>query len=130
MLLWIWTWIYNWRKCHRFFKLSPNKFYNNINLFNPKSAFFLFVQAVNSIGFGRFQILLSVVVGLCWMADSMEMMILSVLPMSMTCQWGIGRYRQALLTTVVFIGKNMLLIWNIYFGVWLRFGLANAINDY
>ena len=66
---------------------------------------FTVTQAINAIGFGRFQILLSIVVGLCWMADSMEMMILSVLPMSMTCQWGIGRYKQALLTTVVFIGK-------------------------
>ena len=51
---------------------------------------FTVTQAVNNIGFGKFQIVLSFIVGLCWMADSMEMMILSVLPMSMTCQWGIG----------------------------------------
>merc|ERR1711994_667165 len=38
---------------------------------------FTVTQAINSIGFGRFQIVLSIVVGLCWMADSMEMIILS-----------------------------------------------------
>ena len=36
-------------------------------------------QAVNALGFGWFQVKLSLCVGLCWMADSMEMTILSVL---------------------------------------------------
>ena len=66
-------------------------------------------QAVNSIGFGRFQIILSFIVGLCWMADSMEMMILSLLPLALHCEWGINQYRQAFLTTVVFIGQFKLL---------------------
>ena len=39
------------------------------------------------------------------MADSMEMMILSILPLALQCEWGINNYKQALLTTVVFIGK-------------------------
>jgi len=65
---------------------------------------FTVTQAVNNIGFGRFQIILSFVVGLCWMADSMEMMILSLLPLALHCEWGINQYRQAFLTTIVFIG--------------------------
>jgi len=65
---------------------------------------FTVTQAVNNIGFGRFQIVLSFVVGLCWMADSMEMMILSILPLALQCEWGINHYRQAFLTTIVFIG--------------------------
>ena len=65
---------------------------------------FTVTQAVNSIGFGKFQIVLSFIVGLCWMADSMEMMILSILPLALQCEWGINNYKQALLTTVVFIG--------------------------
>lgn len=65
---------------------------------------FTVTQAVNSIGFGRFQIILSFIVGLCWMADSMEMMILSILPLALQCEWGINHYRQAFLTTIVFIG--------------------------
>ena len=67
---------------------------------------FTVTQAVNSIGFGRFQIILSFIVGLCWMADSMEMMILSILPLALQCEWGINHYRQAFLTTIVFIGKS------------------------
>jgi hypothetical protein len=66
---------------------------------------FTVTQAVNNIGFGRFQIILSFVVGLCWMADSMEMMILSLLPLALHCEWGINQYRQAFLTTIVFIGE-------------------------
>ena len=65
---------------------------------------FTVTQAVNNIGFGKFQIVLSFIVGLCWMADSMEMMILSILPLALQCEWGINNYKQALLTTVVFIG--------------------------
>ena len=66
---------------------------------------FTVTQAVNSIGFGRFQIILGFIVGLCWMADSMEMMILSILPLALQCEWGINHYRQAFLTTIVFIGR-------------------------
>ena len=38
------------------------------------------------------------------MADSMEIMILSILSPALGCDWGINQYNQALLTTVVFIG--------------------------
>jgi len=34
----------------------------------------------------------------------MEMMILSILPLALQCEWGINHYRQAFLTTIVFIG--------------------------
>lgn len=61
-------------------------------------------QAVNALGFGWFQVKLSLCVGLCWMADSMEMTILSVLGPALHCDWGITRYQQALVTTVVFFG--------------------------
>ena len=51
-------------------------------------------QAVNALGFGRFQIILSFLTGLCWMADSMEVMILSILSPALQCEWGIGQYSQ------------------------------------
>ena len=51
-------------------------------------------QAVNALGFGRFQLVLSFVVGLCWMADSMEVMILSILSRELLCEWGVGQYKQ------------------------------------
>uniref|UniRef100_A0AAG5D7F9 Major facilitator superfamily (MFS) profile domain-containing protein n=1 Tax=Anopheles atroparvus TaxID=41427 RepID=A0AAG5D7F9_ANOAO len=64
-------------------------------------------QAVNALGFGWFQVKLSLCVGLCWMADSMEMTILSVLGPALHCDWGISRYQQALVTTVVFLGMML-----------------------
>ena len=56
---------------------------------------FTVTQAVNSLGFGKFQILLSLVVGLCWMSDSMEIMILSILSPALHCEWHISQYHQA-----------------------------------
>ncbi|XP_055919941.1 synaptic vesicle 2-related protein [Eupeodes corollae] len=64
-------------------------------------------QAVNALGFGWFHVKLSLCVGLCWMADSMEMTILSVLGPALHCDWGISRYQQALTTTVVFLGMML-----------------------
>lgn len=57
-------------------------------------------QAINLLGFGKFQVKLSLFTGLCWMADSMEMTILSILSPTLHCEWGISRYQQALTTTV------------------------------
>ena len=61
-------------------------------------------QAIDSLGFGRFQIYLSVMVGFAYMADAMEMMILSILGPALHCEWHISEYQQATLTTVVFLG--------------------------
>lgn len=64
-------------------------------------------QAVNALGFGWFQVKLSLFVGLCWMSDSMEMTILSVLGPALHCDWGISRYQQAMVTTIVFLGMML-----------------------
>ena len=62
--------------------------------------------AIDQIGFGRFQIILSCAVGFAFVADAMEMMILSILGPALRCtDWRITQYNQALLTTVVFLGK-------------------------
>lgn len=44
--------------------------------------------------------MLSLFTGLCWMADSMEMTILSILSPALQCEWDIDKYKQAFLTTV------------------------------
>ncbi|KAI5704680.1 hypothetical protein M8J75_007854 [Diaphorina citri] len=64
-------------------------------------------QAVNAFGFGKFQAKLSLYTGLCWMADSMEMTILSILSPALHCDWQITRYQQALTTTIVFLGMML-----------------------
>ncbi|XP_071946650.1 synaptic vesicle 2-related protein-like isoform X2 [Antedon mediterranea] len=61
-------------------------------------------EAVENIGFGLFQIKLSGLTGLCWMADAMEMMILSILSPELRCVWNLSRVEEAMITTVVFIG--------------------------
>ncbi|XP_072388287.1 synaptic vesicle 2-related protein isoform X1 [Diabrotica undecimpunctata] len=68
---------------------------------------FTVTQAVNALGFGWFQVKLSLWTGLCWMADSMEMTILSILSPALHCDWQISRYQQALTTTVVFLGMML-----------------------
>ncbi|XP_071528788.1 synaptic vesicle 2-related protein isoform X4 [Panulirus ornatus] len=64
-------------------------------------------QAVNALGFGKFQVKLSLITGLCWMADSMEMMILAILGPALHCDWHLSEWKQALLTTSVFIGMML-----------------------
>ncbi|XP_077995310.1 synaptic vesicle 2-related protein-like [Glandiceps talaboti] len=61
-------------------------------------------DAVEAIGFGKFQIKLSLLAGLCWMADAMEMMILSILSPELHCKWQLETWQEAMITTVVFIG--------------------------
>ncbi|EFX74666.1 hypothetical protein DAPPUDRAFT_199755 [Daphnia pulex] len=64
-------------------------------------------QAVNATGFGRFQVKLSLITGLSWMADSMEMMILSIISPALKCDWRLPDWKQALVTTGVFLGMMM-----------------------
>lgn len=58
----------------------------------PLSDTFTVTQAVNALGFGWFQVKLSLCTGLCWMADSMEMTILSILSPALHCEWNISKY--------------------------------------
>ena len=52
------------------------------------------------MGFSKFQIKLSLVTGLAWMADSMEMMLLSILGPALLCEWSLKSWEKALITTV------------------------------
>ncbi|XP_053938239.1 synaptic vesicle 2-related protein isoform X3 [Cuculus canorus] len=71
---------------------------------NPTDDTFMVEDAVEAIGFGKFQWKLSVVTGLAWMADAMEMMILSILAPQLHCEWRLPSWQVALLTSVVFVG--------------------------
>lgn len=87
---------------------------------------FTITQAVNALGFGWFQVKLSLWTGLCWMADSMEMTILSILSPSLHCDWHITRYQQALTTTVVFLG--MMLSSTFWGNLSDRYGRKHALS--
>ncbi|KAM4532976.1 synaptic vesicle 2-related protein isoform 2-T2 [Fundulus diaphanus] len=64
-------------------------------------------EALEAIGFGVFQWKLSLLTGLAWIGDAMEMMILSVLGPQLHCEWRLPSYQVALITSVVFIGMGL-----------------------
>ncbi|XP_032899641.1 synaptic vesicle 2-related protein [Amblyraja radiata] len=71
---------------------------------NPTDDVFMVEDAVEAIGFGKFQWKLSALTGLAWMADAMEMMILSILAPQLHCEWRLPSWQVAFLTSMVFIG--------------------------
>ena len=71
-------------------------------------TFYSVGAAIDSLGWGRFQVMMSMIAGFAYMADAMEMMILSILGPALHCQWNISEYEQASMTTVVFLGEHPL----------------------
>jgi len=61
-------------------------------------------DAIDKLGFGWFQIKLLFIAGFCWMCESIEMMLLSVLSPILRCEWHLSEGILATLTTVVFLG--------------------------
>uniref|UniRef100_A0A8C1GXQ2 SV2 related protein b n=1 Tax=Cyprinus carpio TaxID=7962 RepID=A0A8C1GXQ2_CYPCA len=61
-------------------------------------------EAVEAIGFGRFQWKLSMLTGVAWMADAMEMMLLSIVTPQLRCEWRLSSWKVAFITAIVFIG--------------------------
>ncbi|XP_054612457.1 synaptic vesicle 2-related protein isoform X2 [Dunckerocampus dactyliophorus] len=93
---------------------SADKDICSIN-FNPgcrKSSFssntteetFTLDAALDAIGFGWFQWKMLLLTGFSWVADAMEMMILSILGPQLHCEWRLPSYQVAFITSVVFIG--------------------------
>uniref|UniRef100_A0A1I7YY89 MFS domain-containing protein n=1 Tax=Steinernema glaseri TaxID=37863 RepID=A0A1I7YY89_9BILA len=54
-------------------------------------------DCVEYLGFGRFQLKLSILTGIAWMADAMEMMILSIISPALNCEWEITPFQASLL---------------------------------
>ncbi|CAB1318374.1 unnamed protein product [Coregonus sp. 'balchen'] len=71
---------------------------------SPTEDTFTVEDAVEAIGFGKFQWKLSILTGLSWMADAMEMMILSIISPQLHCEWRLPSWKVAMLTAVVFLG--------------------------
>ncbi|EDW74471.1 uncharacterized protein Dwil_GK21379 [Drosophila willistoni] len=92
---------------------------------NPDDAYTV-QQAINIFGFGWFHVKLSLLVGLCWMADSMEMTILSILGPALSCEWNITKFQQASVTTVVFLG--MMLSSSFWSQLSNRYGRKSALS--
>lgn len=61
-------------------------------------------DAVEQIGFGRFQVFIIFMAGLAWIAASMEVMVISIAGPVLECDWNITNFEVANLTTIVMAG--------------------------
>ena len=71
---------------------------------SEEEAVFTVDEVINKMGFGPFQVLITVFCGLIWVADAMELMILSILSPIVKCQWDLSSTEEAAVTSVVFLG--------------------------
>ncbi|KAH7851353.1 hypothetical protein Vadar_010407 [Vaccinium darrowii] len=61
-------------------------------------------EALSTVGFGKFQGLVLAYAGLGWIAESMEIMLLSFVGPAVKSEWGLSSSEESLITTAVFIG--------------------------
>ncbi|CAJ1054453.1 putative transporter SVOPL [Xyrichtys novacula] len=61
-------------------------------------------DAVETIGFGRFHILLFVIMGSTSIVEAMEIMLLAVISPEIRCEWRLEDWQVALVSTMVFLG--------------------------
>ena len=83
---------------------TPEELNNLIVDTNKPEYVFTVDEAINKMGFGPFQVLITVFCGLLWVADAMELMLLSILSPIVKCQWDLSSTEEALITSVVFLG--------------------------
>ncbi|XP_035384520.1 putative transporter SVOPL isoform X2 [Electrophorus electricus] len=69
---------------------------------DPK--FYSMEEAVEGIGFGRFHILLFVVMGSANIVEAMEIMLLAVVSPEIRCEWHLEDWQVAFVSTMVFLG--------------------------
>ncbi|KAI5078666.1 hypothetical protein GOP47_0006337 [Adiantum capillus-veneris] len=69
-----------------------------------KDGKFSVEDAVESMGFGKFQALVLVYAGMAWVADAMEMMLLSFVGPAVQKSWNLTPSEEGMITSVVFIG--------------------------
>lgn len=61
-------------------------------------------DAVETIGFGRFHILLFLIMGSATILEAMEIMLLAVVSPEIRCEWHLKDWQVALVSTMVFLG--------------------------
>ena len=83
---------------------------------NPRS--YTVEEVISKMGFGPFQILVSIFCGVLCLADAMELMILSILSPAVKCQWSLSGFEEALITSIVFFGFFLGgLFWGVVFDI-------------
>ena len=71
---------------------------------NDSVPTFTVEEAIESMGFGLFQALVLIYSGMAWVADAMEMMLLSFVGPAVQKTWGLSGTEESMITSVVFIG--------------------------
>ncbi|CAB9498655.1 Synaptic vesicle 2-related protein [Seminavis robusta] len=70
----------------------------------PPTTFLSIDQAIERVGTGRFQRKLLLAAGLCFAADSMEVLLLSFLAVVVQSEWGLTSEQTSSITAAVFLG--------------------------
>jgi len=69
-------------------------------------------EALEQVGYGRFQRKLLAICGLGWAADAMEVLLVSFAMPSMAAEWSLSKGQTALLQTAIFVGMILgALVW-------------------
>ncbi|XP_049892751.1 putative transporter SVOPL isoform X2 [Epinephelus moara] len=71
---------------------------------NNADETFTVEEAVETIGFGRFHVLLFVIMGSSNIVEAMEIMLLAVVSPEIRCEWRLDDWQVALVSTMVFLG--------------------------
>ncbi|XP_040886122.1 putative transporter SVOPL isoform X1 [Toxotes jaculatrix] len=71
---------------------------------NAADQTFTVEDAVETIGFGRFHVLLFVIMGSSNIVEAMEIMLLAVVSPEIRCEWRLQDWQVALVSTMVFFG--------------------------
>ncbi|KAL2531242.1 Organic cation/carnitine transporter 7 [Abeliophyllum distichum] len=61
-------------------------------------------EALNTLGFGNFQIFVLIYAGMGWISEAMEMMLLSFVGPAVQSVWGLSSQEESLITSIVFAG--------------------------
>lgn len=68
------------------------------------TATITFDDAIQHVGFGRFQTKLMILCGLGWAADAMEVLLISFVLPAVALEWGLSTAQLGLLATAIFLG--------------------------
>ncbi|XP_061524405.1 putative transporter SVOPL isoform X1 [Phycodurus eques] len=85
-------------------EVGPSERRDAENHNHNQEQMFTVEEAVESIGFGRFHILLFVIMGSANIVEAMEIMLLAVASPEIRCEWRLEDWQVALVSTMVFFG--------------------------
>ncbi|KAL4319962.1 hypothetical protein GQ457_18G004880 [Hibiscus cannabinus] len=71
---------------------------------NREAGLYTLDEALETLGFGRFQVFVLTYAGLGWFAEAMEIMILSFIGQTVKSEWHLSTHHESMLSSIVFAG--------------------------